>query len=253
MNQQVVVLDTLVSFFSLNAQSDGTPLVFLHGWRSEKQVWQGIVERLEVLGRPIYALDLPGFGASALPKTEYGLSNYALVVGEFLQKKQLSPAVVIGHSFGGRVAIRLAAEHPELVKRLVLADSAGFKMPQAKKTLLNAAAKLVRPLFRLSGLQGVRKKIYESLGAEDYLATPQLQRTFVRVINEDLSAEMQKIACPTLIVYGEADTATPPEFGRRMQSLIAGSRLEILSSAGHYSFLDQPEKFSQLISQFIEQ
>lgn len=245
--------NNLVSYSEINRQAEKSSIIFLHGWRSSKAVWQGIVSQLRDINRPMYMLDLPGFGTSPAPKSAFTISDYASLVEEFIRKQNLGRVVLVGHSFGGRVGIRLGAMAPEALEKLVLVDSAGFKTPKIKRIVFKTAAKLVRPVFKLNVFQGLRKKIYQSLGAEDYIATPQMQQTFIKVINEDLSADMQKITSPTLIVFGEKDTDTPPEFGRRMQKLITGSRLEMLSSAGHYSFLDQPEKFCQLIRQFLQQ
>lgn len=253
MDRQIVLNNNLVSYSEINRQAEKSAIIFLHGWRSSKAVWQGIVSQLRDINRPMYMLDLPGFGNSPATKSAFTISDYASLVKEFIKKQNLGRVALVGHSFGGRVGIRLGAMAPEVLEKLVLVDSAGFKTPQAKRIVFKAAAKLVRPVFKLNVFQGLRKKIYQSLGAEDYIATPQMQQTFIKVINEDLSADMQKITSPTLIVFGEKDTDTPPEFGQRMQKLIIGSRLEMLSSAGHYSFLDQPEKFCQLIRQFLQQ
>ena len=100
-------------------------------------------------------------------------------------------------------------------------------------------------------MQGLRKKIYRGLGAEDYLATPELQQTFVNIVSEDLSADMAKIKCPTLIVTGADDNDTPTEFGDLMKSIIPNSQFIILPQAGHFSFLDQPEKFVNELNKFI--
>lgn len=245
--------NNLVSYSEINREAEKSAIIFLHGWRSNKEVWQGIANQLRDINRPIYMLDLPGFGNSPAPKNHFTIFDYASLIREFIRKQNLGRVVLVGHSFGGRVGIRLGAVAPEVLEKLVLVDSAGFRMPQTKKKLFKTAAKLVKPFFKFTVFQGLRRKIYQSLGAEDYIATPQMQQTFVKVIDEDLSGDMQKITSPTFIIFGEKDTDTPPEFGRRMQRLITGSRLEILNSAGHYSFLDQPEKFCQLIRQFLQQ
>ncbi len=102
-------------------------------------------------------------------------------------------------------------------------------------------------------MQGARRKIYKIIGSDDYVATPRLTETFIKVKNEDLTEDIKKISCPTLIVFGENDTETPSSFGEKMHSLIANSTLQILPNAGHFSFLDQPEKFEKLLTDFIQQ
>jgi pimeloyl-ACP methyl ester carboxylesterase len=100
-------------------------------------------------------------------------------------------------------------------------------------------------------MQGLRKKIYQKIGAEDYLATPELQKTFVNVTSEDLSEDMKKIQMPTLIISGENDKVTPPTYGELMKFLIKDSKIVILKNAGHFSFLDRPGKFAEELSRFV--
>lgn len=254
MNNQVVVNNFLISYSEAKGDNK-QDLLFLHGWRGQKEVWNGVIQKLgnyEIGKFNAYALDLPGFGKSDVPKNAMTVGDYAKVVAGFIKKLELKNVVVVGHSFGGRVGIKLAAQHPELISKLVLADSAGFAMEPNKKSLMSGAAKIVKPLFKPKFMQGLRKKIYQSIGAEDYLATPDLQKTFVNVIGEDLTEDMKNITCPTLIISGENDIDTPVEFGQKMQSLIPNSKFLILSAAGHFSFIDQPEKFAEALNKFLQ-
>lgn len=252
MNQQAVIKENLISYSGLNLESSGTPIIFLHGWRSSKEVWQGTIKMLENGVRPVFALDLPGFGSSSTPKQAYTIENYAEIVLEFIRKQNLKSVMLVGHSFGGRIGIKLAARHGECVEKLVLADSAGFAMGSGRKKIYNAVARLVKPLFKVSFMQGLRKRAYQAIGAEDYMATPELQKTFVNAVSEDLSEDMKKIACPTLLVFGSEDKDTPLVYGQRMQKLIPNSKLEILANAGHFSFLDKPEEFFGIFKNFIK-
>lgn len=251
MDQQIVIKGTLVSFYSLNSQSEKSAIVFLHGWRSSKEVWKGIVSKLQNFDYPIYAIDLPGFGASPVPKNDFTISDYVSIVAEFIYKQHLEQVVLVGHSFGGRIGIRLAAQHSQAIKKLVLVDSAGFATSNAKKSGYGLAAKLIKPFFKPIFMQGLRSRIYKFIGAEDYLATPGLQKTFVNVVSEDLTKDMKQVVCPTLIITGENDKDTPPEFGRRMNSLIRDSKLVILKHAEHFSFLDNPPEFISELTGFI--
>jgi len=252
MNRQVVVKNLLVDYSVFSEQAEASQsLLFLHGWRSQKEVWKPVIGRLQKQCK-IYAMDLPGFGASQTPSQPMSVGDYAGAVREFIEKLDLKNVVVIGHSFGGRVGIKLSSQYPNLISKLVLVDSAGFAMDASKKSLMNMAAKIVKPIFKPKIMQGLRKKIYQKIGAEDYVATPQLTRTYLKVISENLSADMQVIACPTLIVFGSHDTETPASFGSKMQNLIPNSKFVILNNAGHFSFLDQPDEFVRLLLEFIE-
>ncbi len=146
----------------------------------------------------------------------------------------------------------MAASHPEIINKLVLVDSAGFAMNDSKKSFMSVGAKIAKPFFKPKFMHGLRKKIYQKIGAEDYLATPELQKTFINVVNEDLSVDMAKIKCPTLIINGENDKDTPIAFGDLMQSIIPNSNFVILPNAGHFSFLDKPVLFTQEVDNFIK-
>ena len=274
---KIIVNNQLVSFFKIDNAGDKC-LLFLHGWRSQKEVWQPIINKLQVSNNQLsfVSLDLLGFGASSIPQKPMKVGDYAEIVRGFIEKLDLKNIVIIGHSFGGRIGIKLAAKHPELISKLVLVDAAGFVTKGFKRTFFKFMAKLVKPFFGFSFTQGLRKKIYQFIGADDYLATPGLQKTFVNVVNEDLSEEIKKISCPTLIIWGEDDKETPVEFGQRMYNLISAkggsapggqdsipssdgiaqsndrAKFITLPGSGHFSFLDKPEEFAEKIIKFIE-
>jgi len=250
MTSQIIVNNNLIAFDQFGA-GDST-VIFLHGWRSQKEVWGQVINQvIKLSSYQVYAIDLPGFGGSPVPKTVWGVGDYAEMVKGFIEKLGLSNVIIVGHSFGGRVGIKLAAKYPQLISRLILVDAAGFVTNSPRKAFFRFLAKIVSPFFRFSFTGGLRKKIYQFIGAEDYLATPELQKTFVSVVNEDLSEDMKKIVCPTLIIYGENDVDTPVEFGKQMQLKIKNSKLKILSNAGHFSFLDQPEEFVKIFKEFV--
>lgn len=251
MASQIVVKNLLVSYLEAGDKAAGKTVLFLHGWRAQKEIWMGVISQLITTNYKLVALDLPGFGASQTPLSPLKVGHYGEIVAEFIKKLDLKNIIIVGHSFGGRVGIKLASTKPELISKLVLVDSAGFAMEPNKKVLINTAAKIAKPFFKPRFMQGLRKKIYRGLGAEDYLATPELQQTFVNIVSEDLSADMAKIKCPTLIVTGADDNDTPTEFGDLMKSIIPNSQFIILPQAGHFSFLDQPEKFVNELNKFI--
>ena len=248
----MVAADQLVSYEETG--SGERAVVFLHGWRSNKEVWNGVAKRLQdsrIERLKMYALDLPGFGSSPAPKQPWTVGDYAYNVQKFLEKQELKHVIVVGHSFGGRVGIKLAANYPELVSKLVLVDSAGFADTGRKQILMNWVTTLARPFFRPQFMRGLRKGIYHLLGAGDYVATPELRETFLNVIGEDLSEDMKKISCPALIIFGKNDKDTPVSYGERMKSYIKDSKLEVLKDAGHFSFLDQQDSFAEKVINFI--
>lgn len=254
MDSQIIVNNYLISYFGIE-RGNARAVIFLHGWRSSKESWNRVMGHMlssENIGHALYALDLPGFGKSQIPKRDFTVNDYADFVVEFIKKLELKNVSLVGHSFGGRVAIKLAAAHPELINSVVLVDSAGFVEKQSRKDIMGLISRAVKPLFKPQFMQPLRKAIYQALGAEDYVATPALQKTFVNVVNEDLTLEMEKIQSPCLIVWGSEDEDTPISYGHKMNTLIQGSRLVIIQDAGHFSFVDKPGQFGDALINFLK-
>ncbi len=257
--EKKVIIDNLLIQYVQSGNPAGDALIFLHGWRSQKEIWNAIMasSQLSALTEQVskfncIAIDFPGFGKSQLPSKPFGIAEYAKIVELFIEKLELKNVTLIGHSFGGRVAIKLAASCPKHIGRLVLVDSAGFAMGASKKKLLGLSAKFIKPFFKPQFMQPLRKSIYKAIGAEDYVTTPELQKTFVKIVTEDLTADMTHIICPALLVFGQADVDTPVSFGERMQKLIPQAKLIILNDAGHFSFIDQPIQFLEALITFIQ-
>lgn len=250
MSKQIIVNGQPVSYLEINNVQSEYVLLFLHGWRSQKEVWSQVVSSMYQVAS-IYAVDLPGFGASPAPKKAWSMGDYAQTVKEFIEKLELKNVIVVGHSFGGRIGIKLASHYPELVKKLILVDSAGFAASSSKKSFMGVVAKIVKPFFKPGFMQGLRRQIYKIIGAEDYVATPELQKTFVNITNEDLTEDIKRIKTPTLLVWGEDDKETPVGFLNKMRSLMPNAKYQILSDAGHFSFLDRPEEFVNELQKFI--
>lgn len=244
--RQIVIDNLLVNYyFSENQNPAAQTVVFLHGWGADAKIWQGIMSKLENCN--CYALDLSGFGKSEMPKRAFTVGDYAEIVREFVERIRVNNVALVGHSFGGRIAIKCAVGGS--IQKLVLVDSAGFRDESVAKSLKIILAKIAKPFVPAS----LRKKISKALGAGDYAESGELKQTFLNVINEDLTEDIKKINIPTLIVWGEDDKETPVAFGKRMNSHILNSTFHILPHAGHFSFLDEPERFVEELRAFIAQ
>lgn len=241
-SKQRVVKDLLVNYY-VRVKPGKRALLFLHGWRSEAALWLPVLEKWKHEDASIYCLDLPGFGGSELPLTPYAVGDYADFVARFIAELKLAHVVVIGHSFGGRVAIKLAAGEPKFLKGIVLVDSAGFAETTKMKQVKRIVARILRPVFRRDALKDLRRYIYRMMGAEDYVATPELRETYLKAISEDLSYDMTRVTAPVGIIWGERDKDAPLSWGRRMKDLMPHATLTILKDAGHFAFLDDQRGF----------
>jgi pimeloyl-ACP methyl ester carboxylesterase len=252
-SRQVIVNDHLVRTVSVEPQGEvHKTIVFLHGWRSQAAVFDDVMTALDDGRTRMLAINLPGFGGSQAPKQPFRVEDYADIVAELLKKLELKGVAVVGHSFGGAVAARLATEYPELVSRLVLVGAAGIREATPSLTLKRRIARFVKPFFRPAFMQPLRRAIYRSMGAEDAVAAPQLAETFKLVVAQDMQSVLADITQPVLLVWGTRDTATPVEHGRKMAEHIPHAVLTVVDRAGHYVFLDQPKQFLEHVEAFLK-
>jgi len=255
LTKKIILKDLVIHFWHWPTYNEKSPcILFLHGWRLSGEVFIPIVRYLQDKGYNIYSPDMPGFGRSEMPSENYTLDDYADLILAFIKKMKMREIIVIGHSFGGRVAIKLISKNPRLFTKLVLANSAGLRNDRAfflrSKIFL---AKVFKPLFRFAFVRMTRIRIYKMIGSEDYITVPdEMKKVFVNVVNEDLTPVLTQLGkIPTLIIWGEDDKETPLSMAFKFRRGIANSELVILPEAGHLSFFDQPLFFAKAMNDFI--
>lgn len=230
----------------------GPPVVVLHGWGGRIESMAPIVACLRRDFR-VLAPDLPGFGESPIPKGVWGTPEYASWVGRIVRSRDIERAHFIGHSFGAKTCLQIAATHPELVDKLVAVGSSGLRTPpsasaRAKRTLSRAA--------RAAGALGppgraFKEAVFERIASRDYRDAGDLRPIFVKVVNEDLSDLLPRIQAPTLLVWGAEEDAVPVAHGRRMAKLIPDAGLVLFEGAGHFAYLDDPGRFCRVVRHFL--
>jgi pimeloyl-ACP methyl ester carboxylesterase len=233
---------------------EGKDLVLLHGWGADSSVMAPMQEHFSAVARVIN-LDLPGFGSSEAPPKPWSIYDYADFVARFLAELGLYRPVILGHSFGGRLAIILGSRG--LAGKLILADSAGLVPKRGAKYYLRVYSyKLAKRIFSLPGLKKAAPQVLslwlKSNPSSDYQAAEGVMRQiFVRVVNEDLRKYLPQIAVPTLLIWGEDDPATPLADGQLMEELIPDAGLAILPACGHFSFVDDSARFYAVVDYFL--
>src|SRR5450759_5199863 len=211
-------------------EGSGDPVVLLHGWGGQAASMTPLIAALRDRYRVI-TFDLPGFGGSSPPPVPWGTPEYAVFVERAVASLGITRATYIGHSFGGRIGIWLAARSPEAVQALVLIDAAGIKPPVTfRRRMRQLLYKTARTVLRLPilGSHGpaLRERLAMRFGSADYRATTGVMRaSMVKTVNLDLSECMRAVAAPTLLIWGEKDAATPIADGRKMEQLIKGCLL----------------------------
>jgi pimeloyl-ACP methyl ester carboxylesterase len=238
-------------------EGSGDPVVLLHGWGGQAVSMLPLIVGLRDKYR-VLAFDLPGFGGSSSPPVPWGTPEYAAFVEEAVASLGILRATYIGHSFGGRIAIWLAAHTPEAVQALVLIDAAGIRPPATfRRRMRQLFYKTAQTVLRLPilGAKGpvLRERLAMRFGSADYRAmTGVMRASMVKTVNLDLTACLGAINAPTLLLWGEKDAATSITNGRKMEQLIRGSRLIAVAGAGHFSYLDSPAFVNAVVGAFLQ-
>jgi len=248
---QCIVDDKIVGYDSLGK---GKIVLLLHGWGANRKSLASIATRLSDSCK-VVNVDVPGFGESEKPAVAWGVTEYAEWVTRFLDKIGAKDIYAcIGHSNGGAIAIKLASSGFPIHKLILLGASGIRKRNSGRKLFYKAVSKTGKlatialpKKFRTS----IRDKWYKQIGSELY-HSPGMEATYKKVINEDLLLEATMIDCTTLLIYGSLDDATPELFGRMYHEAIAGSELDIIEGAGHYSFIDKPKIVQDRILGFLK-
>lgn len=250
-----IEIDGLKMRYDETGPESGRPVVLMHGWGCQHSTVRSIAAPLEK-GMHVYNLDLPGHGSSAEPPEAWGVEKYTEFVEKFIDRLGLDDPVLIGHSFGGRIAILMASRRP--ITKMVLVDAAGIKPRRKPKYYMKVYSfKLAKKLLPLLlGKERGEAKIQElrrKTGSADYRnSSPMMRAVMSRCVNEDLKHVMPSIKASTLLVWGEKDTATPLKDAKYMESHIKDAGLVSFPGCGHYSFLDNPMGFRAVIQEFFK-
>ncbi len=237
-----------------NRVGSGSPVLLLHGWGTSGESFAPLIEGLKHTHDVIY-LDFPGFGNSDEPKTPYSLGDYTDFTEAFIKALDLKDPVLIGHSFGGRVAIKLSERLA--VSKMILINSAGVKPERQKNYYLKVYGyKCFRTLARLPLLSWLLKEpleAYRSLySSADYKsASPIMKQVLSKVVNEDLTPLLSGIKASTLLIWGDEDTSTPLSDAKKMEALIPDSGLVVFEQTGHFAYLEQAERTLAVIQNFL--
>ena len=230
----------------------GKNLILIHGWGTDVSSFWQLIDFLKD-NFTLWLVDLPGFGRSDLPTKEFSILDFARIIAEFIKENNIKRPAIFGHSYGGKIAIKLAKVYPNLIDKLILEGSSGIK---PEKNLFHS---LIFPFVKIAHFllpeifharSKIRNKLYKKLQS-DYAEAGRMKNIFLNTLKEDLTADLSKIQAETLLIWGERDRAIPLKYGKKMYQLLKNSKLVILEDMGHFPHAKWPERVAYFVKDFV--
>lgn len=273
----VRVQDRWMNVVDMNRPATGTPLIFIHGLSG---CWQNWLEQLPHFARNqrVVAVDLPGFGQSEMPAADISMSSYADAIGALMTELGIDTAQIVGNSMGGFIGAELAIQHPARVERLVLVAAAGLSIESIRTErttgLRHRAENMVffglghvashshhvalRSRLRAALLLIVAahpSKLPGPLAAQQVLGSgkPGFSDALEAMCRYPLRDRLEKISCPTLILWGDKDRLVPVKDAAIFEQLIPDSRKIVYKDTGHVSMMERPARFNDDVRAFLEE
>lgn len=199
------------------------PIVVLHGWGLCGDKYQALKKLLEEKGHKVFIPDLPGFGSEPLINDNMNLDDYVVFLREFIEKNKIPKPILIGHSFGGRVAVKYTWKYRNDVASLILTGVPVIRHTSAKRKIAYFAAVIGGKIFQLFPKETqsfMRKILYASIGEWDYYKAGSLKQVFKNIIGEELTMYAKNISIPTLLVWGKDDRIVPASDIKKIKKYI---------------------------------
>lgn len=253
-SERLIINENEINFIH---QGQGSPFLILHGWGGSSLSWERVISILKEKFS-VFCLDFPGFGKSPPPNKVLSLEDFAFLVNNFVEKVGIDNFYLLGHSFGGRVAIKYTILFPQKIKSLILVSPAGlfYKKSPFKRSVV-FCSKIGKRLFSRGFLRNLREKLenyfYFFFASKDYFKAKGIMREIMKkVIEEDLSSYLPRIKTKTLILWGKEDKILPVSLAKEFNSKIQNSKLLILEKVGHSPHLEVPEILSKILIEFAQ-
>lgn len=240
MKREIVQVQGIPVCYEVAGQ--GEPLVMVHGFAESTRVWYRNVPELSEHYR-VYLIDLPGFGAMRRFHRHCKLVELGAWLDSWRQVAGLDQITLVGHSMGGYIAMALAAERPEKVKRLALVNSLGIPL---QRSVVRLMAPAVRAIARATPSPWLSMS-YDTLRAGPLT----LWRVSHQIVALDASAVLAAVNVPTLLVWGDHDDLVPFALGRQLHTQLRQARLRVIPGANHFCMYEQPRLFNQILLAFL--
>ncbi len=233
-------------------------IVILHGWGLSGETFLALVEEFKKRGYQAFAPDFPGFGAASIPAHPWNLADYAKFLHEYLETNHIRHPILIGHSFGGRVALKYEQKYPKSVRALILSGTPGFSPTNRKKLLIFISlAKIGATFWSLPIFKFFKKTVqtwyYCLIGVREFSrAKGVMRQIFKNIVQEELVSPMKAVQVPCALIWGENDPIIPVDIAQKMLSVISGSKLFIIPSSDHAVAYRQSGVFADYVEKFLK-
>lgn len=229
-------------------------VLILHGWNLSGDRFRSLQDKISKKGYRVFSPDFPGFGNTPALTEPWHIRDYADFLKQYIEAHRIKNPIIIGHSFGGRVALSYVQKNPKGAYTLILTGTPGFSPVPAKKMLFFLIiAKMGGLFFALPLISKcadvARRLLYRAAGAHEfYRAEGSMRQTFKYTVQDNLENAMRAVSIPCMLVWGEMDTIVPVAIARKMNETISGSTLTIIPNASHGVPFMNPDAFMKAIS-----
>lgn len=232
-------------------------IIILHGWNLSGSRFRALADIFRAGGYRVFTPDLPGFGEEPMPKRPWHVVDYAEFMKRYVDKNKIYKPIIIGHSFGGRVALKYSELYPDGLSDLILTGTPGFSpVPKKKLFLFLLLAKVGGFVFAIPPLNllenWARRWLYYAAGAREFIrAEGPMRETFKFIVQDNLVSAMESVRVPCLLLWGEYDVIVPTAIAQRMADVILGSTLKIIPEVDHGVPFKEPTVFAQYVEHFL--
>lgn len=232
--------------YELYGHSSKTTIVFLHGWGAKGSLMKPMADPLAKKNR-VLVMDLPGFGQSPEPTSVWSIDDYVKAIHDLIVFLKLDDIVLVGHSFGGKLALLYASKYP-VTKLVVLAAPFDVEIKQ-----LSLKTKLLKALYQVPFLKKLGDEAKKHLGSLDYQqASPLMRQVLTLHINTDITEEVKHISCPTLLIWGDQDEMVNVSKAYQLEALIKDAAVVIYPGCTHFAYVEDLNRTIAILSCFIE-
>lgn len=229
------------------------PLILLPGWKVPIEKYNNLVDALRNAGLTVHGIPMPGFPDGPKLQKIFTMEDYCAYTLKCIRQLKLDRYAILGHSFGGRIALQLAPDHPE-IQYLILTGTPGYRSSSMKRRTIGLMTKTGKLIFKVPGLtfaeHTAKHMLYRLIRQADYMHTSgYLRETFKNVISVDLHMYMKKIHQKVLLVWGKNDQMVSTEIAEKMSRTIQHADVHIIPGYGHnLPYFNEPLLITSIMS-----